>query len=522
MPTGWAPACGSRRDACRSTCTPQRCEVVQLGGGAGLAPAAATLGVVVVGRAERSDPHVVSGPFDTGGVPLLLAGDVNGLSQLAALQLFGRTYAWVVALDADRVLASGVPGYIALSGQVADAITAQVPSTSVFRPDSALQAQNTRAGLSTRRFGLLGGSAAVLLLGFAALAAVSLRRGHRLLVTVLRRRGADPGADRRAHRGAVRCRRRARRRCSAARWVRRSWQVLAVGADIPAARTAGHALAAAAAGCAVLMVAAAAIAVAVLLCPPDAGRPVRQALDVIAVACILAAVLAADRGSTDLSARLRPAGDRAAGSARRSPAASSPPGCGCRPSGSSSGSSPRRSLAGRLGLLGGVRRPLRPVTTVALLAAAVAAVVFAGGYRATLLAGAADEAAYAIPLDARLTTGNSLVQPVTTAAALPNGDHRLRGHPQCRHRALPRRQRKQHSDRRRRPRRPAQAARWTAPPARRPRRPVAGRLTVPAPAGAPTLPAGGPARSASRRGLRGRRTRSSRCPWPGRTASNAE
>ena len=63
---------------------------------------------------------------------------------------------------------------------------------------------------------------------------------------------------------------------------------------------------------------------------------------------------------------------------------------------------PRRSIAGRIALLGAVRRPLRAVATTAFLAAAVASVVFAGAYRSTLLQGSADQAAYAVPLDATL------------------------------------------------------------------------------------------------------------------------
>ncbi len=402
------------------SCTPQRCEVVQLGGDAGLTAAAATIGVVVVGRAERTDPLLVSGPFDTGGVPLLVAGDVDGLARLSALQLFGRTYAWVVALDADKVLASGVPDYVRLSGDVADTITARVPSTSVFRPDTALQAEDARAGLSTRRFGLLGGSAAVLLLGFAVLAAVSLRPEHRLLVTVLRRRGAG-----RAQVGVLTAVQ-AAVTCLVGGLVGAALGAaitagLAGTARIPVARTVGHALTTSALGCALLLVAAAAITVASLLWPQRAGRSLRQGLDIVAVACIAAAVLAADRGATGLqdgadplvvalpvllavaggliASRLWPPAVRLVDRVVRATAP--------------------RAVAGRLGLLGALRRPLRPVTTVALLAAAVAAVVFAGGYRATLLGGAADEAAFAVPLDARLTTGSSLVQPVTTASALP-------------------------------------------------------------------------------------------------------
>ena len=48
---------------------------------------------------------------------------------------------------------------------------------------------------------------------------------------------------------------------------------------------------------------------------------------------------------------------------------------------------PRRWLAARLGLLGAVRSPLRPVATAAFLAAATGIVAFAGSYQATLAPG---------------------------------------------------------------------------------------------------------------------------------------
>ena len=49
---------------------------------------------------------------------------------------------------------------------------------------------------------------------------------------------------------------------------------------------------------------------------------------------------------------------------------------------------PRRALAPRLGLVGAVRSPLRPVATAAFLAAATGIVAFAGSYQATLAQGA--------------------------------------------------------------------------------------------------------------------------------------
>ena len=84
---------------------------------------------------------------------------------------------------------------------------------------------------------------------------------------------------------------------------------------------------------------------------------------------------------------------------------------------------PRRSVAARLGLAAVTGRPLRPAATAALLTAAVATSVFAGAYRATLDRGAADQAAFAVPLDARVQTGAEPRAPLRRGRAV---------HPRCR------------------------------------------------------------------------------------------
>ena len=57
----------------------------------------------------------------------------------------------------------------------------------------------------------------------------------------------------------------------------------------------------------------------------------------------------------------------------------------------------------RVGVADALRRPARPLATVAFLVAACALAIFATAYRSTLRAGAADQAAFVVPLDARLT-----------------------------------------------------------------------------------------------------------------------
>ena len=69
----------------------------------------------------------------------------------------------------------------------------------------------------------------------------------------------------------------------------------------------------------------------------------------------------------------------------------------------------------RLALVAVARRPEPAAATVAFLAVAVGLAVFAGSYRATLERGQRDQAAFAVPLDATVTTGRSLVTPLDAA-----------------------------------------------------------------------------------------------------------
>ena len=76
---------------------------------------------------------------------------------------------------------------------------------------------------------------------------------------------------------------------------------------------------------------------------------------------------------------------------------------------------PSRSGLARVGVADALRRPARPLATVAFLVAACALAIFATAYRSTLRAGAADQAAFGVPLDARLDTGASLALPLDVA-----------------------------------------------------------------------------------------------------------
>jgi hypothetical protein len=394
------------------TCTPHHCETVVIGNGDGakLRHGLAQVGIVVVGRAERTNPLLAGGSFDPGRVPVVLGSDVAAMARLAKLVLFGRNYEWVAPVDPNRVVALGTAGYVARAAEIDAALSRTVGGTAFVRPDAQLLAAQQRADTSTRRFGLLGGFAAVLLLGFAVVAAIGLRREGRLLATVLARRGAT-AAQATAVTGVEVV-------VGTAAGVVGG---LIIGAAVAATRaqqtgrgpleSAAHAIGTAVPSVAVLALAAAAVAVAVLLWPDTQARAVWRLLDLVALACLGAAVLATDRGTASgtsgdplIVALPVLASVVAALVAARvwAPVARL-----------AERVVPRRSIAARMALLGAVRRPLRPVATVAFLTAATASVVFAGAYRATLLANDADQAAYQVPLDAIVGgSDTALVPPI--------------------------------------------------------------------------------------------------------------
>lgn len=401
-----------------TACLPTRCEVVMTGPGPAprLDP---SLGVVLVGTAVRTDPLLLPGTFDPGpAATLLLADGADAAERLQSLTLFPRSSGWVAAPDPARIAAEGVPAYTAMSRQVADDLDLLGQQLVLTVPDDALARQDERAALSASRLAVLGGTGAVLVLGLTFVAAAGLRREHGALTALLRRRGTS-------------------RSGILALTTTLAGTVVVIGAGLGLAMGAAAAailsardpvvpppasVAAAAVGqslpvVAGLAVLATAAAVAVLLWSETSRATAWHSVEVAAAVTIGACVLIASRGTVTTSstgsgdplpsvlpvlvclagglvaARLWPVG--AAILARRLPT---------------------RAVATRLAVVGAVRRPLAAVTTCAFLTAAVASVVFAGAYRATLLAGGADQAAYQVPLQARLLPGPDAVSPLIVLA----------------------------------------------------------------------------------------------------------
>jgi hypothetical protein len=186
-----------------SPCTPARCELVQIGG----APASPKLAFLhVVGRAAFRPGAPLSAYFAaTGGrrPPILLANGVLGFSRtpLPGADTIARTYGWIVPLDPgsspgeghDPGLAPGVSAGKGLRPPVSlhtwelagfgarlDRAQSQLEqATDLFTvsgPTDAIAATRATGRVAGERLLILGGDAAVLLLGFAVLASTRLRR----------------------------------------------------------------------------------------------------------------------------------------------------------------------------------------------------------------------------------------------------------------------------------------------------------------------------------------------------------
>ena len=398
-----------------ASCTPTRCEVIAVGTG-NLPRLDPAFGIVIVGRAVRTDPLLFAGSFEPGdGAPLLIADGVVNAAQLEYLSAFQRSYAWVKPVDLDRVNALGVDAYLARSAQAS--IELYGARLTLTAPDEILRAQAARAQGSARRFALLGGAATALLLGFAVIGAIGLRRDHGQTVDLLRRRGAG-------------------RASVAALLVITAGVPVLAGAVLGA--LAGGVLAAVAAGRAGLApwtsslhalgqaapvigigTAAAGVVVALTLSVVGANRSAWRAADLTVAVGLLVGALALARGAitaesvaggTDPLLLALPVivvicGGLLVG--RAWPVLTT----------AAARLFAHRLLAPRLGLLGAVRSPLRPVATAAFLAAATGIVTFAGAYQATLRQGAADQASFAVPLDATVRVGQSLRTPLDVASA---------------------------------------------------------------------------------------------------------
>ncbi|HEY0389901.1 MAG TPA: hypothetical protein VGC71_15785 [Gaiellales bacterium] len=403
------------------SCTPVRCEVVQVAGER--LPVASTGGarLVPVGEGRLASALPFGSVTDLGASAghrrppaTFVAGDVRAVSEMPALAGLYRTYAWSRPIDPRSLHSWDVGG---LLGREARALSTIGPGDSLWSisaPDQAVLDATSRSDTASTRLTLVGGEIAALLLAFVVLAANALRPDALAERRRLERRGAR------------------RRQIVMFALAEGGWMALlgvaagaaaAVAAGALVARSAGlpagavlaHSLLAPgglALGIAALVVATAVVVGVLLL---GDGRVGGRLADVAAVASLAALALAGARGAANAGsdgtdpllpllpllvavvcgvavARLLPPLMRLLERRlREAPAAA------------------------RIAVVSVAREPLPAAVAAAFLAVALGLGFFASTYRETLAAGQADQAAFAVPADETLREGAQLVRPLDAA-----------------------------------------------------------------------------------------------------------
>src|SRR5581483_8085155 len=164
----------------------------------------------LVGSAQLRDPdllgYVSAAAEGPAAAPLLLfAPSVEALQRYAALAPYYRVYSWLSPLRADRLHTWQIRNTLAAESRAQNELYAADSAFRLSSPDEELLSADRRGRVAARRLMLVGGETSALLLGFAVIAAIGLRRGlaserRRLLARGARRwqswltLGAEVGA----------------------------------------------------------------------------------------------------------------------------------------------------------------------------------------------------------------------------------------------------------------------------------------------------------------------------------------
>jgi hypothetical protein len=415
------------------SCRPSACEVLQIGEQGRRALNEGAIHLVRVGTADLGNVSMFGPAFQRLSQyraqaslvrsTVLLSPDSSSFERLPALQLLQRVRSWIAPIVPSAIHSWQIDSLIERESQVQTALAPADTSFTLSGPDQVLLDARDRGRISAQRMILIGGWASALLLGFAMVAAVGLRRSLANERARLLQRGAT-GTQlwlaSLAEIGAV---------------TLGGWIVgLAVGVlvvallaeslGLPAGAVLRHSLGHAPTMLllAAAWLAATALIVAIVLVRHEDAverrwRP--RVLDAAALGAVLAAVVGLTRGGLTPDA-LASHGDRTL--------LLFLPGLLCLIAGVAAvrllgplarlGArlSRRGPTALRLALLALGRAPMRTALAGAFLVVSIGLALFAATYRATLERGARDEAGFAVPLDLTLTEGVRLVQPLDAAS----------------------------------------------------------------------------------------------------------
>jgi hypothetical protein len=162
-------------------CTPQRCELLQIGG-APVQPRLPGLGVVGRGGFRAGAP--LDQYFGADGAkrpPILLANGVLGFAHVPLPDgpLYARTYGWIVPVAPRAVHDWQLASLTARLDRAQAQLERRSDIFTVAAPTDTISSIRATSRVAANRLLILGGDAAVLLLGFAVLASARMRKDHR-------------------------------------------------------------------------------------------------------------------------------------------------------------------------------------------------------------------------------------------------------------------------------------------------------------------------------------------------------
>jgi hypothetical protein len=354
----------------------------------------------------RSAAPLGFSPTSAGGPPVLITGDATGLESLAGLGGVDRTHSWLAPLAAARLHSWQLAGVEAQLHRAQAAVTARGSQLSITAPFAGLDEARAQASAAPRRLLLAGGGAIAALALFVVLAAGGLRRDQLAELGRLRNAG---GLSRHAVLFVA----------GESAWVSGAALILGAGLAIVAAAilagAAGEPVGGVLTNSLITPVAALALAgawlattAAMTLAVLARGARVIDLLAIAAIAAVAVAVGLTPSGNDPLALLLLPLCCLAA-AVLTFRAAAVLLRAGER-------LSRRGPVLGRLALVGLARAPSLPSLAIAFIAVSIGLGGFALAYRATLVRGAADQAADRVPLDATVSPGADFKTPLQVAA----------------------------------------------------------------------------------------------------------
>jgi hypothetical protein len=406
------------------TCVPARCEVLELGAGGRATWDQQGIHLVRVGtgtlrdRALYGDLLAPTPQLHDERVATLVASGSAAFDRLPAFEGIYRSYSWIAPLDARELHVWQISQLLQRESRAQAGLARYTDAYALSGPDAALTDARAKGRITAQRMVLIGGEVSTLLLGFALVCAIGLRRG----LAAERRRLLERGA-------------------------RRPQLWLAVGAEVSTMSIAGGLVGVAAGAVLVGIVAGRAGLPAGAVLGYSLGSPLGVALVLGAWLAGTAAVLVAGRTRTEARSGLRLLDVAALGAAVAvgvglargglnadtlatggdatlllllpglvSFVAAVAAGRLIAPLMRTAERAARRGPSAlRLALLALARAPSRTVATAAFLLVSVGLALFAASYRATLERSARDEAAFEVPLDYVVSEGSQLVRPLDAA-----------------------------------------------------------------------------------------------------------